>query len=267
MRMIDTHAHLEDSRFDGDREECLRRAGENSVVAVVNSGINRERSRTAAGMADEYPGVWATVGIHPHGASKADDDDLAWIEELMEHEGVLAIGETGLDYHYDFSPRDVQRRVFRRQLVLARILKVPVVIHDREAHDDCFAILGEELPPEHPVLLHCFSGDVPLMERALERGYYLGLGGVVTFKNAADTHEVAARVPLDRLCLETDAPYLAPHPRRGRRNEPALIPHIAREIARLRGIPMSEVAESTTRTAQAFFGHPLVEEEAGHCST
>ncbi len=264
--MIDTHAHLEDSRFDGDRDACLHRAYENSVVAVVNAGVSRERSEAAARLARDHPRVWATVGVHPHGASDAADDDLAWIVDLLHHEGVLGIGETGLDYHYDHSPRDVQRRVFRRQLELAKRLEVPVVIHDREAHDDCFAILEEELPPQHPVLLHCFSGDAALMERALGRGYYLGLGGVVTFKNARDTREVAARVPLDRLCLETDAPYLAPHPRRGRRNEPALIPHIARKIARLRGIPMSEVADSTTCTARAFFGHPLVE-EAGPCSS
>ncbi len=243
----------------------MARARAASVAAIINAGTDRSSSRAAVKLAAR-PGVWALVGVHPHQAAGAADRDLAWLEDLLDLDEVLGVGEIGLDYHYDFSPRPVQGRIFRRQLAIARKHRAPVVVHNREADEDCLALLREELPAGHPVLLHCFSGDVGLMQEVLERGYLIGLGGVVTFKSAVDAREVARRIPLERLVLETDAPHLAPHPRRGRRNEPAFILHIARRIARIRGIPVEELAAATTAAAETFFARDLYE-EAGPCST
>ncbi len=265
MRFVDTHAHLYADAFASDRKACIDRACTSSVEGIINAGTDSSSSRAAVNLA-RLPGVWALGGVHPHQAAAAADKDLDWLEHLLELDEVLGVGEIGLDYHYDFSPRPLQAQVFGRQLALAKKHGALVVVHNREADSDCLDLLRRGLLAGHPVLLHCFSGDVALMEEVLDRGYHIGLGGVVTFKNARETHEVARQVPLDRLVLETDAPYLAPHPKRGRRNEPAFIPLIAERIAHLKGIPVEEVAAETTAAAELFFGRHLGG-EAGACST
>ncbi len=256
MELIDAHVHLNHRAFSEDREECMDRARTAGVRAMVNPGTHRRTSEEAAELAARHEDVWAAAGVHPHSAAQAADD-WSWLEELLRCDEVLALGECGLDYHYDFSPRPDQRRVFARQLQLAAADDLPVVVHSREADEDCLRILDRELSPGHPVLLHCFSGDISSMEIAVKRGYFISLGGIVTFDGADDTHRVAAQVPMDHLMLETDAPYLAPVPRRGRRNEPANILYIARRIAELRDISPLEVARATNAAAQAFYDHPL----------
>ncbi len=256
MEFIDAHVHLNHRDFSGDRTDCVRRARAAGVQAMVNPGTHRRTSEQAAELAARFDEVWAAAGVHPHSAADTGED-WTWLEDLLRREEVLALGECGLDYHYDFSPRAVQRRVFSEQLRLARSAGVPVVVHSREADDDCLRILERELPPGHPVLLHCFGGDVQMMERAVDRGYWLSLGGIVTFDGADEMRRVAAQVPHDHLMLETDAPYLAPVPRRGRRNEPAHVQYVARRIAELRDEPLAEIARTTTSAAETFYDHPL----------
>ncbi|MFO7941920.1 MAG: TatD family hydrolase [Bacillota bacterium] len=257
MVFVDGHAHLDNKAFRDDVARCLARARERDVRAVVNGSSDRNTAQRALDLARENEGMWSTVGVHPHKAEQYLDDSFDWVRSLAEEPEVLAVGEMGLDYHYDFSPRAQQRQVFENMIDLAVELSMPAVVHSREAEADTFVML-ENFPPDHRVLLHCFSGDVMLMEEAMDQGYYISLGGVVTFNNANATREVARNVPLDRLLLETDAPYLTPHPHRGKRNEPAYIPLIAEEIARLRGIDVAEVARETTAAAEAFYGTKLV---------
>ncbi len=256
MTFVDGHAHLDNKAFRADVAECLERARQNDVLAVVNGSSDRSTARRALSLAREHGGMWSTAGVHPHKAEQYVEDSFDWIRSLAGEPEVVALGEMGLDYHYDFSPRAEQRAVFEKMIDLAVELSMPAVIHSREAEADTFVML-ENFPPDHPVLLHCFSGDAMLLEEAMDQGYYISLGGVVTFKNADVTRDVARHVPLDRLLLETDAPYLTPHPHRGKRNEPAYIPLIAGEIARLRGIDVAEVARETTAAAEAFYGTRL----------
>ena len=253
MVFVDGHAHLDNKAFRRDLAACLRRARDVEVVAVINGASDGPTAQRARDLSHANEGMWATAGVHPHKAKDHLDDPLDWIRSLSRDPKVLALGEMGLDYHYDFSPRDAQRTVFERMMELAVELDMPAVVHSRESDADTFVML-ENMPPGHKILLHCFSGDVDLLEEAMDFGYYISLGGVVTFQNAQETREVARRVPLDRLILETDAPYLTPQPYRGKRNEPAYVPIIAREIADLKGIEVEEVARETTATAEEFYG-------------
>ncbi len=254
MVLVDTHAHLDDSRFNADRAECIKRARSGSVKGIINVGIDRRRSKTSVQLAQQYDDMWAAVGVHPHAASHYLDSDFVWLKDLLDaHKEVVAVGEIGLDYYHNYSQPAQQRQVFRSLLKLAVKKDYPVVVHCREADEDCYAILKDLAPADYPVLMHCFPGDIPMMRDAVERGYFLALGGVVTFSNAKKTHEVALEVPLDRLVLETDCPYLSPHPQRGRRNEPAYLQHVARRIARLRDENIETIAERTTENAEKFF--------------
>ena len=243
--MIDSHCHLDDAVFDADREAVIQRALDAGVELMVAIGTGKGPPDLEAGirLADAHPQFVATVGVHPHDAAKAVPDTWQRLESLLAHPKVIAIGEIGLDYHYDFSPRDVQRDVFAKQLRIAAAHRKPIVIHTREAWDDTVALLEQ-----HPAtgIMHCFTGNVEQARRALALGFYLSFGGVVTFPKAADLHEAARAVPLDRILLETDAPYLAPVPRRGKRNEPAFLVHTARRLAELRGVPVEEIASATT---------------------
>jgi TatD DNase family protein len=198
-------------------------------------------------MADAHPQFMATVGVHPHDAAKAAPDTWQRLEALLAHPKVIAIGEIGLDYHYDFSPREVQRDVFALQMQLAAAHRKPIVIHTREAWDDTIALLEQHWAPHGlPGVMHCFTGNIAQAEQSLALGFYLSFGGVVTFPKATELHEAARAVPLDRILLETDAPYLAPVPQRGKRNEPAFIVHTARRLAELRGVTVEEIARATT---------------------
>lgn len=250
--MIDSHAHYNASAFDEDRDAVLKSLSENGVDAVINIGDNLEASRTCLKMAHDYPFLYAAVGVHPESAEEVTSDALRKLEEMLSDEKAVALGEIGLDYHYDDVPRDVQRRAFRMQLVLAKRLDVPVVIHDREAHRDCLDILKEEGITKG--VMHCFSGSVEFMREVVKQGLYVALGGVVTYKNARHTVDVAREVPLDRLLLETDCPYLAPVPHRGKRNSSLYMHHTAERIAEIRGIDVGTLYVLTTENTKKLFG-------------
>jgi len=252
--LFDTHAHLNDAKFDGDREQVIDRArNEFGVKYIVNVGYNRETIRTSLQLAETYDFVYSSVGWHPHDAIDCTDEDLAWIRSLIEHPKVVALGEMGLDYYWDHSPRDVQAEVFRKQIAIAKETGLPIIIHDRDAHEDVVRILKEENAQEVGGVMHCFGGDLKIMEECLNMNFMIGLGGPVTFKNAKLPKEIAAHVPLDRLVVETDCPYLAPHPYRGKRNETGYVRFVAETIAQIRGLSLEELSEITMRNAMRLF--------------
>lgn len=234
--LIDSHCHLDSSDFDADRDDVIRRA--------LDAGVTRMVAVDCLDLADRHPFFYATAGVHPHDAAKAD---LKRIAAALQHPKVIAIGEIGLDYHYDFSPRETQQRVFIDQLAMARDAGVPVVIHTREAWDDTFTILREHWAPTGlPGVMHSFTGGPAEARQSLELGFYLSFSGIVTFPKALDIQQAAREAPLDRMLVETDAPYLAPVPKRGKRNEPAYVEHTARKLAALREIAFEELAAATT---------------------
>lgn len=253
MILIDTHAHIDSSKFKGDLAEVIKRAADEGVEYIFNIGSNDISSQTTAALARKYSKIYAAVGIHPHNAKEVTSDTLRLITSLAKEEKVRAIGEIGLDYHYDFSPRDVQQRVFRAQLRLAHDLQMPVVIHTREADADTLRILKEEEVDKLGGIMHCFPGDLPMAEECLKLNLKLAFGGVITFGNAGVLRDVVRNIPLEEILLETDCPYLTPAPHRGKRNEPAYVRLVAEKIAELRGIELEELAQVTTTTAKKLF--------------
>jgi TatD DNase family protein len=251
MRLIDTHAHLDDRAFDRDRPALIARLHADGVGAVT-VGASLESSREAVRLAERHRSIWATVGVHPHGAKYVSPGVLRELEELAKSPRVVAIGEIGLDYYRDLSPRDIQRTVFAEQLELAKKLGLPVVLHNRESTDDLVAIL-RQAGKSHRGVVHSFLGDAALAETFLALGLYLGVGGPLTYPANEALRDAVRRAPLDRLVFETDCPYLTPVPYRGKRNEPAYIEFVAAEIARLRDISIDEVARQTTANALALF--------------
>ena len=258
--LIDTHSHLDDRRFDRDREAVIARAQEAGVHTFITIGCDLATSRAAVALADRYPFVYATVGVHPHEVRHVKDAWFTELRDLARHPKVLAYGEIGLDYHYDHSPRDIQRARFREQVRLARELTLPIVIHTREAQEDTIGILKEERASELGGVFHCFSGDAWLAKDALDLGFYVSFSGVITFHNATMLREIAVTVPMDRLLIETDCPYLTPVPHRGNRNEPAYVKLVAEQIAHVRSArgPMSveEVGQITSANARRAFKIP-----------
>lgn len=252
--LFDSHAHLNDEQYDDDRDEVIRRALEQGVSRILNIGFNRETIETTLSLAEQYGFIYAAVGWHPHDAATMTDEDLKWIRSLTEHPKVVALGEMGLDYYRNYSPKEVQEEVFRRQIRLAREVGMPIIIHNREADRDVLRVLREEGAEEVGGVMHCFGGDWSMAQECLEMNFLIGLGGPVTFKNAHLPKEIAARVPLDRLLIETDSPYLAPHPHRGKRNESGYVRLVAEKIAELRGISFEEVARKTSANACRLFG-------------
>lgn len=252
--MIDSHAHLTDERFDGEVDAVLQRASDAGLRAIVTVGTKLGNSREAAELAAARPLVYATAGIHPHYAEEASDDAFDQIRELASQSRVVAVGETGLDYHYDNAPRLVQRRAFERHLILASELDLPVVVHAREADDDVIAML-RNAPRGTRGVLHCFSSGSTLLQVGLELGWYISFAGMITFPRYQDA-ELLRRVPLDRLLVETDSPYLAPVPRRGKRNEPAHVVLVARRAAELLDQPFEAIAAATMHNAQEFYRLP-----------
>jgi TatD DNase family protein len=251
--MIDTHTHLNDHKFDADLDEVVSRAEAAGVERIVVCGSDMPSSRRAVEIAGRYASVYATVGVHPHDAKSFHEGDLRELRELSSTDKVIAIGEIGLDFHYDFSPRPDQIAAFETQLQLAREVRLPVVVHSREAHAETVAVMKAAGAIEGCVF-HCFSGDVRDAGEVLEMGFYIGVDGPVTFKSREDVREVVRACPADRLLIETDCPYLAPVPHRGERNEPAFVRYVCEEIARVRGIAPGEVAEMTARNARRLFG-------------
>src|SRR5699024_10978921 len=252
--LFDTHVHLNAKQFKIDREEVIQRAFRNGIQYMVVVGFNQETIPLALEIAEQYETIYAAVGWHPVDAIDMTDEDLTWIEELSAHPKVVAIGEMGLDYHWDHSPRDVQKEVFRKQMHLAKKVQMPIIVHNREATEDIVEILREEGAEDVGGIRHCYNDTVRYVEACFDMNFYISLGGTVTFKNAPLPQEVAAHVPLDRLLIETDAPYLAPHPNRGKRNEPAYVQLVAQKIADIRKIPIEKVREVTTKNAFDLFG-------------
>jgi TatD DNase family protein len=247
---IDTHAHLDSPKFDSDREDVIRRAREAGIDTIVNIGFNRETIPTTMGLARQYPFIYAAVGWHPTDAGDMKlEEDLGWIEKLCQDPKVVAIGEIGLDYYWD-TPREIQHIVFREQIRLARRIGKPIVIHNRDAHEDVVRILREEKAEEVGGIMHCFSGSWETAKQCLDMNFDISFGGPVTFKNARVPKEVLARVPDDRLLIETDCPYLAPHPHRGKRNESAYVALVAESAAEIKGITIQELAFLTSANAR-----------------
>lgn len=254
MMLFDSHSHVDDKRFNEDREQIIKRAITQGVDFILNPGVDLASSQRAVALAKQYTMIYAAVGIHPHDAKSCDPITLRLIEQLAKQDKVVAIGEIGLDFHYDYSPRDVQRDVFIEQIRLAQTLKMPIIIHDRDANGEVFETLSLEDAFATGVLMHCYSGSAELAKAYVKKGAYLSIAGPVTFKNARKLKEVVATVPLERLMIETDAPYLTPEPFRGKRNEPSYVHYVCQKIAELKELSYDEVAAATKQNAMRFFG-------------
>ncbi len=253
-KIFDAHAHYDDAWFDEDRDELLKALPDEGVCGVVCNAVDLKSAEVLKGYSEKYPYIWFTAGFHPENLEDMPEDYLDGIKEYLKNEKCVAIGEIGLDYHWDI-PRDLQKRVFEEQLRLAAELDVPVVIHDREAHGDTMELIRRYRPKG---LMHCFSGSVELMREVIKLGMSISLGGVVTFKNARHSVECAAEVPLDRLLLETDAPYMAPVPFRGKRNDSRKIIYAAEKIAEIRGMTADEILYITADNARHSLGAEAV---------
>ncbi|MDQ0216209.1 TatD DNase family protein [Oikeobacillus pervagus] len=252
--LFDTHVHLNDEQYDQDLDKVINRAKETGVTNMIVVGFDQRTIEKAMDLIEKYDFLYASVGWHPVDAIDMKEEHLQWLEELSNHPKVVALGEMGLDYHWDKSPKEVQKEVFRKQIQLAKRVKLPIIIHNREATEDIVTIIKEEEAAEVGGIMHCFSGSVETAKECMDMNFYISLGGPVTFKNAKKPKEVAAEVPLDRLLIETDCPYLAPHPYRGKRNEPALVKLVAEQIAEIKGLSLEEIASQTNRNAKKLFG-------------
>jgi TatD DNase family protein len=252
--LIDSHCHLDAKRFDDDRAAMIQRARAAGVERMITIGCDEENSVRALDLARTHGDIFATAGVHPHEAAKATTRMEENLEALLAHPRCVAVGECGLDYYYDHSPREEQRDVFARQIALARRVKMPLVVHVRDAWDDCLELLTSESARDAGGVIHCFSGSRENARAALDLGFYISIPGIVTFKKAGDLPEVVTGCPEDRLLVETDSPYLAPAPYRGKRNEPAYVKHVAERVAELRGVSVAEIEERTGENACALFG-------------
>ena len=251
--LIDSHAHLDDSQFNADRDAVIQRAWAAGVQKILTIGNGSSPDDMGCGipLAETHDWIYTSVGIHPHDAAKVQDHHYSLMKDLAKHSKVVAIGETGLDYYYDNSPRDTQREVFRRQLAIANDLSLPVIIHTRDADDDTIELLKNETSGRG--VIHCFTSGEKLADFVLERGFFISFSGIVTFPKAQALAAIASRIPLDRILIETDCPYLAPVPHRGKRNEPSFVMDTARVIAQLRGISIDELAASTSANFHSLF--------------
>lgn len=254
---IDSHAHIEMDKFDEDREAVIQRARDAGIEIIVNVGngdLARDSHSAAIKVAEKYPFIYTTVGVHPHEANLLDDELFAQLLDLSHHPKVIGWGEIGLDYYYDNSPREIQRAAFRRQLQAARTRKLPAIIHTRDAEEDTLAILTEEWKDSDlPGIIHCFTGTRHLAEAAINLGFSISFSGVVTFKNAGDLRDTAKALPVEKILIETDAPFLAPIPYRGKRNEPAYVVETAKTIAGLRNLTCEEFGRITAENFKRLF--------------
>ncbi len=251
--LFDSHAHYDDERFNDDRDQVILEAHKSGVSYILNASSSMESSVKSIQLAEKFDFVYASVGIHPHSAAHANDSMMTILAEMASNSKVVAIGETGLDYHYDFSPREVQKFWFAQHIYLARQLGLPLVIHDREAHNDVLGLVESEKAKDVGGVFHCYSGSVEMADRVLKNNFYISVGGVVTFKNARRLVEVVRHVPLDKLLIETDCPYMAPEPYRGRRNDSRYVRLVAEKIAEIKGLEFEEVAETTAENARRLF--------------
>lgn len=248
--IFDSHAHYDDSRFDEDRDETLSSLKDKGVSFVVNCGCDLKSSQKTLELSEKFDFVYAALGVHPHEAEPTTEEDLLKIKELYSKEKAVAVGEIGLDYHYDFSPRERQKEVFEKQLIMANELDLPVIVHDRESHEDTMTLLKKHKPKG---VVHCFSGSVEMAKEIVKLGMYIGLGGAVTFKNAKKPVEVAEYIPVEYLLLETDAPYMTPVPHRGERCHSGHIALTAEKIAEVKGMDTQELIDICTENAKRLF--------------
>ena len=256
LGLIDSHAHIQGPEFAADLESVVSRARSAGVekIVVVGGAGNLSSNEAAIAVAHSFPGLFATVGMHPHDAKDVSEQDLKRLKELAADPKVVAVGETGLDFYYDHSPRDLQMKIFTRFIHMARETNLPLVVHHRDSHREVAELLRSDGGGNLRGVIHCFTGDYEAARAFLDLGFYLSFTGIITFKNAEPLREVLRRLPLDRLLVETDSPYLAPVPHRGKRNEPAFVVHVAETIASVRGLPLQEIAEITSRTGRNLFG-------------
>lgn len=251
--IFDTHAHYDDEQFDADREELLASFYENGIGCVVNVAASLESVQTTLALAQRFPWIFAAVGIHPDEVGALDEERFSWLGEQAEHEKCVAVGEIGLDYYWNKSEKDVQKKWFIRQIELAKHIKKPIIVHSREAAQDTFEIIRDTHAGSMGGVIHCYSYSWELAKEYLKMGFYLGIGGVVTFKNAQKLKEVVKNAPLEQLVLETDSPYLAPVPFRAKRNSSLNLPYVAEEVARIKGICTEEVVSATWDNAVRMY--------------
>ena len=249
--LFDSHAHLNDEAFDQDRAELLETFKDAGVGLVMNAGCSLESSREGIALAEAYPWIYCSVGTHPDTADEVNEEVLEVYRQMCKHPKVKAIGEIGLDYYYETIHRDAQMRAFRIQMQLAEELDMPVIVHERDAHDDGMSIVKEF--PNVKGVFHCYSGSAEMARQLVNMGWYIGFTGVLTFKNARKAVETAASIPLERILLETDCPYMAPEPYRGMRNHPVYLPRMAEKLAQIRGIPVEDVIRVTTENAKRLY--------------
>lgn len=254
--LIDTHAHMDDAALYKDLDGVLERAKEAGVQTIVNIGFDWKSSLMSLRLSEKYPQVYATVGLHPHNASSWNTALEEKLLDLAKEDKVVAIGEMGLDYYCNLSPKEAQQKAFRSQIALAKEVGKPIVIHDRDAHGDCLSIVKEEKAGVNGGIFHCYSGSWEMAKECMRLGFYISLAGPVTYQNAKKLWEVAQNMPLDKLLIETDAPYLSPHPYRGKTNEPARVKLVAERIAELKGLPFEEIAAATTENARQIYRLP-----------
>ena len=249
--LFDTHAHLNDPAFDQDREELILGLKDKGVEFVMNAGCSLKSSHDCIALAEKYPFIYASVGTHPDAADEVNDQVLEEYKKMAQHPKVLAIGEIGVDYYYETIPREVQQKAFRMQMELARELSMPVIIHEREAHDDGMRIVKEF--KDVTGVFHCYSGSAEMARQLVNMGWYIGFTGVLTFKNARKAVETASSIPLERIVLETDCPFMAPEPYRGKRNDPGYLIKMAEKLAEIRGITTEEAIAATTENAKRLY--------------
>lgn len=254
INIFDSHAHYDSEAFNDDRKELLSALPEQGVCGIINCGSDMASSLSCLELADEFSFIYAACGVHPHEAEGCKQGYLPVLKKLCMEEKCVAVGEIGLDYHYDFSPREIQKTVFEQQLVLAKELDLPVIIHDREAHEDTMTLLKRYKPKG---VVHCFSGSAEMAKEIIKLGMYIGLGGAVTFKNARKPREVAEIVPEDKLLIETDCPYMTPVPHRGKRCDSSYIPFTAEVLAEIRGVSAQDILDLTRKNANTLFGLEL----------
>jgi TatD DNase family protein len=251
--LIDTHTHLHDPEFDTDRETVIQRARQDGVDRMITIGTDLASSQNAVELAQKYDFIYATVGVHPHEVKTLPDDSYQALEELAKQPKVVAYGEVGLDYYYMHSPKDLQQKHFREQVRLARSLGLPLVIHTREASEDTLTVLKEEKAEEIGGVFHCYTGDLATAKAALNMGFFISFSGILTFPKTMELQAVAREIPVESLLVETDCPYLAPIPYRGKRNEPAYVRHVAERLAQIKALPYEELAHTTTQNAKRLF--------------
>ncbi len=248
--LVDSHSHL--NNFE-DLPEVVERARQNKVERIIAVGGDLETSKRSVEIAREYASIFASVGVHPHDASELRDGVLEEIKKLAENSRIVAVGETGLDFYYMNSLREVQIEAFRKHIALAKEFRLPIVVHVRDAHKEALQIIAEEKAKEVGGVIHCFTGDYGAAKKYLDEGFYISFSGIITFKNSEEIKEAARKVSLDRMLVETDSPYLTPYPFRGKRNEPAYVRFVAEKIAEIRGVSLEKIAEETTNNAKRLF--------------